>query len=33
MDFSLEWISRDFMVENTHKTLIQQSHPNSQDFS
>jgi hypothetical protein len=32
MDLFMKWILRDFYVENTHKTLFQQSHSNPQDF-
>jgi hypothetical protein len=32
MDFIVEWILKDFLVQNTHKIFIQQSHSNSWDF-
>jgi hypothetical protein len=32
MDFFVEWILKDFLVEYTHKILFQQSHSNPQDF-
>jgi hypothetical protein len=32
MYFFMWWILKDFLVQNTHKTSIQQSHLNPQDF-